>query len=177
MKKPKIIVYHNIIQNKKVFIIVFIRQPLDFEKATEILNTYSALTYIAIPTGLNAITFIEKTDKEKRYLPTMQEFAIGKVMLMTLPDKKGELYDKSFEDLLKIYYIQKEVMFEWKGKKWKWLWKWKKMDKVRYVPYVNIQTNGSKYVVTYRDGTQVIVNNVQEAIALHDKEKERIDNG
>lgn len=44
-----------------------------------------------------------------------------------------------------------------------------------YVPYVNIQTNGYKYVVTYRDGTQVIVNNIHEAIALRDEEKERID--
>lgn len=120
MKKPKIIVYHNIIQNKKVFIVVFIRQPLDFEKATEILNTYSALTYSAIPTGRNAITFIERTYEVKRHLPTMQELAIGKVMLMTLPDEKGELYDKSFEDILKIYYIQKAVMFKWNESKWSW---------------------------------------------------------
>ena len=46
-----------------------------------------------------------------------------------------------------------------------------------YVPYVVIQTNGNKYIVTYRDGTQVTVNDVYEAIALRDKEKERIDNG
>ena len=45
-----------------------------------------------------------------------------------------------------------------------------------YVPYVNIQTNDYKYVVTYRDGTQVIVNNIYEAIALRDEEKERIGN-
>lgn len=44
-----------------------------------------------------------------------------------------------------------------------------------YVPYVNIQTNGYKYVVTYRDGTQVIVKDIHEAIALRDIEKERID--
>lgn len=112
MKKPKINVFHNIIQNKKVFIVIFIRQPLDFEKATEILNTHSSLTYIAIPTGLNAITFIEKTDKEKRYLPTEQEFAIGKIMLMTLPDKKGNLFDESFEDIMKIYNLEKAAMFK-----------------------------------------------------------------
>ena len=112
MKKPKIIVYHNIIQEKKVFIIVFIRQPLDFEKATEILNTYSTLTYTAISTGRNAVTFIEKTDEEKRYLPTTQEFAIGRIMLMTLPDKKGKLRDKSFEDIMKMYNIEKAVMFK-----------------------------------------------------------------
>lgn len=47
---------------------------------------------------------------------------------------------------------------------------------MRYVPYVSIQTNGIKYVVTYRDGRQVIVDNISEAIALRDKEKERIDN-
>ena len=47
---------------------------------------------------------------------------------------------------------------------------------MKYIPYVNIQTNGYKYVATYRDGTQVIVNNIHEAIVLRDKEKERIDN-
>ena len=47
---------------------------------------------------------------------------------------------------------------------------------MKYVPYVNIQTNGYNYVVTYRDGTQVIVKNIHEAIVLRDKEKERIDN-
>lgn len=120
MKKPKIIVYHNIIQNKKVFIVVFIRQPVDFDKAKEVLSTYSVLTYSAIPTGSNAITFIEKTDEVKRHLSTTQEYAIGRIMLMTLPDKKGELYDKSFEDVMKIYYIQKAVMFKWKDNKCSW---------------------------------------------------------
>ena len=48
---------------------------------------------------------------------------------------------------------------------------------MKYIPYVNIQTNGYKYVVTYRDGTQKIVNNIHEAIKLYDEEKERITNG
>ena len=112
MKKPKIIVYHNIIQDKKVFIVVFKRQPIDFDRAREILRTYSSLTYSAIPTGKNAVTFIEKTDKIERHLPTTEEFMRGKLMLMTLPDKKGKIYDKSFEDLMKIYSIEKAVMFE-----------------------------------------------------------------
>lgn len=112
MKKPKINVFHNIIQNKKVFIVVFIRQPLDFEKATEILNTYSTLTYIAIPTGLNAVTFIEKTDEEKRYLPTVQEFAIGKIMLMTLPDKKGKIYDETFKDIMQLQNLEKALLLK-----------------------------------------------------------------
>ena len=112
MKKPKIIVYHNIIQEKKVFIVVFIRQPIDFDRAREVLRTYSVLTYSAIPTGRNAVTFIEKTDKIERHLPTMEEFTIGKIMLMTITDKKGKIYDKSFEDVMKIYNIEKAVMFE-----------------------------------------------------------------
>ena len=48
---------------------------------------------------------------------------------------------------------------------------------MKYTPYVNIQTNGHNYVVTYRDGKQVVVKNVQEAIKLYDEEKERINNG
>lgn len=47
---------------------------------------------------------------------------------------------------------------------------------MKYAPYVNIQTNGYNYVVTYRDGRQVIVKNIHEAITLRDEEKERIDN-
>ena len=66
MKKPKIIVYHNIIQDKKIFIVVFINQPfnfdLDFDRAKEILNQYSTSKYISIPTGRNAITFIERKE-------------------------------------------------------------------------------------------------------------------
>ena len=43
MNKPKIIVYHNNIRDKKVYIIVFINKPfnfdLDFDKAKEILKS------------------------------------------------------------------------------------------------------------------------------------------
>ena len=60
MKKPKIIVYHNIIHDKKIFVVVFIGQPLDFDKAKEVLNKYSSLVYSAIPISKNAVTFIEK---------------------------------------------------------------------------------------------------------------------
>ena len=60
MKKPKIIVYHNIIQDKKIFIVVFTGQPLDFDRAKEVIKKYSSLVYSAIPTGINAITFVEK---------------------------------------------------------------------------------------------------------------------
>ena len=60
MKKPKIIVYHNIIHDKKIFVVVFIGQPLDFDKAKEVIKKYSSLVYSAIPTARNAITFIEK---------------------------------------------------------------------------------------------------------------------
>lgn len=47
---------------------------------------------------------------------------------------------------------------------------------MKYVPYVAIETNDYKYVVTYRDGRQVTVENIHEAIKLRDEEKERIDN-
>ena len=47
---------------------------------------------------------------------------------------------------------------------------------MKYTTYVNIQTNGYNYIVTYRDGRQVIVKNINEAITLRDEEKERIDN-
>lgn len=114
MKKPKIIVYHNIIQDKKVFIVVFIRQPLDFDRAREVLISYSALTYSAIPTGRNAVTFVERKENFDSLLPTTEEFRISKIMLMTLPDKKGKIYDKSFKDVMKIDNIEKAVMFELK---------------------------------------------------------------
>ena len=42
----------------------------------------------------------------------MEEFDISKVMLMSIPDVKGNLYDVSFEDIMKIYNIEKAVMFE-----------------------------------------------------------------
>ena len=112
MKKPEIIVYHNIIQDKKVFIVVFVRQSLNFDRAKEVLNKYSSLIYYAIPTGVNAFTFIEKTDDIERPLPTIEEFMISKLMLMTLPDEKGKIYNKDFKDLEKIYGIEKAVKFK-----------------------------------------------------------------
>ena len=112
MKKPKIVVYYNTILNKKVFIVVFIRQPLDINKAKEILNLYSSSKYVGKPTGRNAITFIERKENFDRPLLTMEEFDISKVMLMSIPDVKGNLFDESFEDVMKIYHIEKAVMFE-----------------------------------------------------------------
>lgn len=112
MKKSKIIVYHNIIQDKKVYIVVFINKPLDINKAKEILNHYSSSKYIGIATGRNAITFIERKENLDRPLLTMEEFDISKVMLMSIPDAKGNLFDESFEDVMKIYHIEKAVMFK-----------------------------------------------------------------
>ena len=112
MKKPEIIVYYNTILNKKVFIVVFIRQPLDINKAKKILNLYSSSKYVGKPTGRNAITFIERKENFDRPLLTMEEFDISKVMLMSIPDVKGNLFDESFEDVMKIYHIEKAVMFE-----------------------------------------------------------------
>ena len=116
MKKPKIIVYHNIIQDKKIFIVVFVRQPLDFDRAKEVLKKYSSLVYSIIPTGENAITFIEKTDETERYTPTTEEFMLGKLMLMTLPGKRGEMSYKEFKYIMKLYDIKKAVKF--KVKEW-----------------------------------------------------------
>ena len=115
MKKSKIIVYHNIIQDKKVYIVVFINKPLDINKAKEILHRYSSSKYIGIATGRNAITFIERKENFDRQLPTMEEFKISKIMLMSIPDVKGNLFDESFEDVMKIYHIEKAVMFKAKG--------------------------------------------------------------
>ena len=116
MKKPKIIVYHNIIRDKKVYIVVFMNQPfdfdLDFDKAKEILNRYSSSKYIGIETGRNAITFIERKENIDNPLPTVEEFDISKVMLMSIPDVKSNLFDVSFEDVVKINKIEKAVMFE-----------------------------------------------------------------
>lgn len=116
MKKPKIIVYYNTIRDKKVYIVVFINQPfdfdLDFDKAKEILHQYSSSKYIGIATGRNAITFIERKENFDKSLPTMEEFDIKKVMLMSIPDVNGNLWDVSFEDELKMYNIEKAVMFE-----------------------------------------------------------------
>ena len=112
MKTPKIIVYHNTIVDRKVYVVVFINQPFDFDKAKEVLNLYSSSKYIGKPTGRNAITFIERKENFDRPLLTMEEFDISKVMLMSIPDVKGNLYDVSFEDIMKIYNIEKAVMFE-----------------------------------------------------------------
>ena len=112
MKKPKIIVYHNTILDKKVFIVIFIKQPLDINKAKEILNHYSSSKYVGKLTGRNAITFIERKENFDRPLLTMEEFDISKVMLMSIPDAKDNLYDISFEDVMKIYHIEKAVMFK-----------------------------------------------------------------
>ena len=116
MKKPKIIVYHNIILDKKIFIVVFINQPFDFDRAREGLKKYSSLMYSFIPTGENAVTFIEKTDETERYTPTTEEFMLGKLMLMTLPSKKGQVRHKEFKYLMKLYDLKKAVKF--KVKEW-----------------------------------------------------------
>ena len=116
MKKPKIIVYHNIIRDRKVYIVVFINQPfdfdLDFDKAKEILHQYSSSKYIGIATGRNAVTFIERKENFDKPLPNMEESDIKKVMLMSIPDKTGTLLDPTFEDVMKIYNIEKAIMFE-----------------------------------------------------------------
>ena len=112
MKKPKIIVYHNIILGKKIFIVVFVGQLLDFDRAREVLKKYSSLVYSAIPTGENAVTFIEKTDEAERQLPTTEEFMLGKLMLMTLSGKKGELNHKEFKYLMNLYDLKKAVKFK-----------------------------------------------------------------
>ena len=116
MKKPKIIVYHNTIRDKKVYIVVFINQPfdfdLDFDKAKEILNQYSSSKYIGMATGRNAVTFIERKENFELHLPTMEEFDIKQLMLMSMPDEAGNLWDVTFEDVMKIYNIEKAVMFE-----------------------------------------------------------------
>ena len=112
MKKSKIIVYHNIIQDKKGYIVVFINKPLDINKAKEILNHCSSSKYVGTLTGRNAITFIERKENFDRPLLTTEEFDISKVMLMSIPDAKGSLFDVSFDDVMKIYNIEKAVMFE-----------------------------------------------------------------
>ena len=116
MKKPKIIAYHNTIQDKNVYIIVFINQPfnfdLDFDRARDVLHQYSSSKYIGIATGRNSITFIERKENFDKPLPTVEEFKISKIMLMSLPDIKGNLYDVTFEDAMKEHSIEKAVMFE-----------------------------------------------------------------
>ena len=112
MKKTKIIVYHNIIKDKKIFIVVFTGQPLDFDRAKEVIKKYSSLVYSAIPTGINAITFVEKTDETSMHLPTTEEFMLGKIMLMSLPDKRGEISYKELKYIMKLYDIKKAVKFK-----------------------------------------------------------------
>lgn len=112
MKKPKIIVYHNTIRDKKVYIVVFINKPFDVDKAKYILNLYSSSQYVGIATGRNAITFIERKENFDRPLLTIEEFKISKIMLMSIPDAKGNLYDASFEDEMKSHKIEQTVMFE-----------------------------------------------------------------
>ena len=112
MKNPEIIVYYNIIRDKKVYIVVFIRQPIDFDKAREMLKAYSDLTYYAIPIGRNAITFIERKENIDNPLPTVEEFDISKIMLMSVPDVKGNLFDVRFRDIMKINKIEKAVIFK-----------------------------------------------------------------
>ncbi len=112
MKKPKIIVYHNTIRDKKVYIVVFINKPFDVDKAKDILNLYSSSQYVGIPTGRNAITFIERKENFDKPLLNMEEFKISKIMLMSIPDVKGNLYDVSFEDEMKSHKIEQAVMFE-----------------------------------------------------------------
>ena len=116
MEKPKIIVYHNTIVDRKVYIVVFINQPfnfdLDFDKAKEILHQYSSSKYIGIATGKNAITFIERKENLDRLLPTMEEFDIKKLMFMTLPSKKGQASYKDFKYLMKLYDLKKAVKFK-----------------------------------------------------------------
>ena len=116
VEKPKIIVYHNTILDRKVYIVVFINQPfnfdLDFDKAKEILHQYSSSKYIGIATGRNAITFIERKENLDRLLPTMEEFDIKKLMFMTLPGKRGELSYKEFKYIMKLYDLKKAVKFK-----------------------------------------------------------------
>lgn len=109
MKKPKIIVYHNIILDKKIFIVVFVGQPLDFDRAKEVIKKYSSLVYSAISTGLNAVTFVERTDETSSRLPTTEEFMLGKLMFITLPGKRGELSYKEFKYIMKLYDLKKAV--------------------------------------------------------------------
>ena len=116
VEKPKIIVYHNTIVDRKVYIVVFINQPfnfdLDFDKAKEILNQYSSSKYIGIATGRNAITFIERKENLDRLLPTMEEFDIKKLMFITLPGKRGELSYKEFKYIMKLYDLKKAIKFK-----------------------------------------------------------------
>lgn len=49
-----------------------------------------------------------------RPLLTIEEFDTSKVMLMSIPDVNGSLYDVSFEDVMKIFNVEKAVRFDLK---------------------------------------------------------------
>ena len=111
-KEPKIRVFQNVILDKNVYIVIFINQPLDINKAREVLKTYSSSRYVSKPTGLNAVTFIERKENFDRPLLTMEEFDSSKLMLMSMPDENGNLFNETFEDVMKLYNLEKAVMFE-----------------------------------------------------------------
>ena len=106
MKKPKIIVYHNTILDKKVFIVIFIKQPLDINKAKEILNHYSSSKYVGKLTGRNAITFIERKEnfdpqEKKRGWHIQYDQYDAEQSFVWSPDelyafKDGEFWEKLF---------------------------------------------------------------------------------
>ena len=110
--KSSIIVYSNTIYDKKVYIVVFINRPFDLNKAREVLKLYSEENYVGMPTGLNAITFIERKENIDYPLLTTEEFKISKLMLMSLSDIKGNLYDVSFDKSLKELKIEKAFKYE-----------------------------------------------------------------
>ena len=112
MKKPSMLVYSNTIYNKKVYIIVFINRPFDLDKAKEILRLYSKENYVGLPTGLNAITFIQRKENIDSPLLSTEEFKISKLMLVSLPDVKGNLYDVSFDEEIKKLKIEKAIKYE-----------------------------------------------------------------
>ena len=103
MKKPKIRVFHNVILDKNIYLVIFINQPLDINKAREVLKTYSSSKYISKSTGRNAVMFIERKENFDRPLLTMEEFDSSKLMLMSMPDENGNLFDETFEDVMEIY--------------------------------------------------------------------------
>ena len=111
MKKSLIIIYHNTILDKKVYIVVFINKPFDLDKAKEVLKLYSSSEYVYIHTGINAVTFIERKENINRHLLTGEEFYISKIMLMSLPDGKGNLYGMSFDETIKMFCIEKAIKY------------------------------------------------------------------
>ena len=112
MKDSSIIIYSNIIYDKKVYIVVFINRPFDLNKAREVLKLYSEENYVELATGLNAITFIERKENIDKPLLTTEEFKISKLMLMSLPEIRGNLYDVSYVESLKELKIEKAIKYE-----------------------------------------------------------------